>query len=316
MRPTLLITGADGFVGRALVESLLPDDRYDLHLLKRCEAAPHPSIGNNVVTHVSDLRDATTIRDTIRKLQPHAIIHLAAISPVSYSHLHDCEVVENNLIGTINLVRACRDYVPKLQHFLYAGTVEEYGATNDRPASELTLCRPNSPYSLSKFAGTQYVQYMQMAYGFPATILRATNTYGRRNNANYFIESVISQILRNPSGVITVGATHVTRDFMYIDDHVAAYLSVLDKPAKSIGEVFNFSTGDARRLKDVVTLIIGLTGFQGEVAENRISLRPLEIIDGSTSPKKALKVLGWRANWKLERGIQQTIRYWRGRTRL
>ncbi|MDG7011405.1 MAG: NAD-dependent epimerase/dehydratase family protein [Nitrososphaerota archaeon] len=310
-KPKLLITGGLGFVGSQLVRQLVAQDQYEVHPVERYVTGRYANLGRTVETHFVDLRDANSVRTVLKRVQPDVVVHMAAISPVSYSYEHPQEVIENNLMGTVNLAESCRELIPSFKHFVYAGTTEEYGATPERPAKETSRCIPNSPYSISKYAGSKYLEYMHLAYDFPATIIRCTNTYGRTNDTHFFIEKIVTQMIANPKGEVMMGDDEAIREFMYIDDHVGAYLSVLSQREKSIGEIFNFSTGKPLTLNEVIKLAARLTHFEGELAKHSIPKRPLDITDHSLNSDKARETLGWSANVPLETGLKKTIAFWR-----
>ncbi len=311
--PKLLITGATGFVGSHLVPRLIGEDQYEVHILERYVTGRYFNLRRDIATHFADLRDFATIRNEIKLLQPDVLIHLAAISPVSYSYDHPSEVIETNLLGTMNLLESCRQYCPDFKHAIIAGTTEEYGVSPNRPASEEALCIPNSPYSVSKHAASEYAVMMNKAYNFPATIMRATNSYGRKDDSHFFIEKAISQMINNSNGEVFLGEAGATRDFMYIDDHIDAYLNVLQNREKAIGDIFNFSTGNAKTLAEVTEEIVKLTGFRGQIVWNSIPHRPLDIIDHRINSQKARAVLGWTTKVSLDSGLAKTIEYWKSK---
>ena len=144
----VLLTGSTGFIGSNLVLRLRD---HEVHLLDRYVAGRLND--GDAATHILDLRDFPAVHALIESLQPEVVIHLAAISPVSYSYDHYEEVSKTNFNATVNLAEACIK-VPGFKHFITAGTTEEYGMTHDRPATEESRCFPNSPYSVAKHAAT------------------------------------------------------------------------------------------------------------------------------------------------------------------
>ena len=308
--PKLLLTGASGFVGKELLAKLMDQEKYEIHVLERYVTGRYSNLSRDVQTHFADVRDPSTLRNEIKLLQPDVVVHFAAISPVSYSYDHPNEVIETNFLGTVNLAEICRQNVTNLRHFIYAGTTEEYGVTPYRPANEETLCVPNSPYSVAKHAGTDYLRYMFLAYDFPATIVRCTNSYGRKDDNHFFIEKIISQMVTGRKQIL-LGDDQTVRDFMYVSDHVDAYLSVLEHREESIGEILNFTSDRPMKLNDVIKLIAKLANYEGEIIHGRIPRRPLDIENHLLDASKSKKLLGWIAKISLEQGLAWTISYWR-----
>jgi UDP-glucose 4-epimerase len=310
-KPKLLITGGLGFVGSQLIKQLVAQGDYELNVVERYVTGRYANLGRSVETHFVDLRDSNSVKSVLKHVQPDVVIHMAAISPVSYSYDHPQEVIENNLMGTINLAEGCREIVPSFKHLIFSGTTEEYGVTPERPAKETSKCIPNSPYAISKYAGTKYLEYMHLAYDFPVTVMRNTNTYGRTNDTHFFIEKIITQMISNPKGEVMLGDDEPIREFMYIDDHVDAYLSVLKQREKSVGEIFNFSTGKPMSLNEVIKLAAKLSGFEGELVKHSVPRRPLDILDHRLNSDKAKTLLGWSAKVPLDEGLKKTIAFWR-----
>jgi len=301
----VLVTGGSGFIGAELLPKLV-ELGHEVCSLERYVTGRYV-LGARTATVFGDLRDGFSIRKLVKDVQPEAVIHLAAISPVAYSYDHPQEVFEVNALGTINLAEACLREVPNFKHFLYAGTSEEYGNQDKFPVTEDAELRPNSPYSVSKVAADKYLQYMRAAYDFPVTVLRPFNTYGRKDNTHFVVERTITQMLQGKT--VRLGDPTPARDFIYVDDHVDAYLTCLNDP-KAKGEVFNFCTGRDITIKGLIGLISKLTGFKGKVQWNTIPARPLDIKKLVGSYEKAKKVLGWRPKYTLEEGLKKTIEFW------
>jgi nucleoside-diphosphate-sugar epimerase len=304
----VLVTGGSGFIGSHLIAELLKID-YDVYSLERYVAGRYVLGGQRMTKTVfADLRDLFTIRDLICKIQPDFVIHLASISAVSYSYDHPNEVLENELLGTINLAESCLRKATHFRQFLFAGTSEEYGNQETFPVKEDAELRPNSPYAVGKVAADRYLQYMHNAYDFPVTILRNFNTYGRKDNAHFVVERTITQMLKGK--VLMLGDSKPVRDFLYVDDHVNSYLTCL-KNEKAIGEVFNFCTGRGISIGQLVDLIKELTDFKGEVVWNTIPKRPLDIAKQVGDYSKAKKLLGWKPKYTLEEGLKLTVNFWK-----
>ena len=297
----ILVTGSTGFIGSHLTPRLRD---HEVHLLDRYVTGRLPPDNDNFV-HVLDLTDYTEVRSLIAKLKPEVVIHLAAISPVSYSYRHPLEVMDCNTMATVNLAEACVA-LPDFQHMISAGTTEEYGMTPDRPATEESRCVPNSPYSASKLAATAYLGYLHMAKNFPVTIIRSTNTYGREKDGHFFVEKTVRQMIAG--GDVSLGDPTPVRDFMYVDDHVDAYLRAMENRDASVGEIFNFSTGEYATVRQCAERIAKVLDYRGNISWNSIAERPLDIQDHRIDSSKAKRVLGWEAQVSFEEGITKTAR--------
>jgi dTDP-glucose 4,6-dehydratase len=275
-----------------------------LHVVERYVTGRYGTFGREVITHFLDLNDANVVRQMISRVKPDVLIHLASISPVSYSYDHPSEVLETNLLATVNLAEAC-SVVSGFSHMIYAGTSEEYGMATDRPVTEESGCIPNSPYSVSKYAGTKYLLYLNIAKQFPVTIMRATNTFGRTRDTHFFVERTLVQMLRG--GRVTLGDPRPVRDFMFVDDHVSAYLRVLAERDKALGQIFNFSTGSHATIEEYAERMSQIVGYRGDLVWNSIPERPLDIPDHRIDSNKAKRTLGWEAKIPFDEGVRKTI---------
>jgi len=305
----VLVSGASGFIGSQLVPKLVARG-YEVYLSERYVTGRYVlGAQKDLPTVFADLRDFQATRQAIREVQPEIVVHLAALSAVSYSYEHPQEVLETNFLGTVNLAEACLREVGHFAHFLFAGTSEEYGNNGvNLKTEESTLC-PDSPYSVSKVAADKYLNYMWDVYGFPVTILRPFNSYGRKDNTHFVVERAIKQALTSQQ--VRLGDPKPIRDFLYVDDHVNAYLSCLEQREKVRGQTFNFCTGHGVTVRELVEKIVRLTEFSGEVLWNTIPKRPLDIAELIGDPAKARKILGWRAEYDLDKGLELTVEYWR-----
>ncbi len=302
----ILVTGGSGFIGAELLPKLI-ELGHEVCSLERYVTGRYV-LGARTATVFGNLRDGFSIRKLVKDTQPEAVVHLAAISPVAYSYDHPQEVFKVNALGTINLAEACLREVSNFKHFIYAGTSEEYGNQDKFPITEEAELKPNSPYAVSKVAADKYLQYMRAAYDFPVTVLRPFNTYGRKDNTHFVVERTITQMLQGKA--VKLGDPTPTRDFLYVNDHLDAYLTCIDNP-NAMGGTFNFCTGREISIKELVELIAKLTGFAGEVQWGSIPARPLDIRKLVGSYEKAEKVLGWQPKHPLEDDVEKTIDFWR-----
>jgi nucleoside-diphosphate-sugar epimerase len=303
----VLVTGGTGFIGSHLIPKLMKES-HEVYSLARYVTGRYV-LGENVKTVFADLRDYHAVSKAVKTVQPETVIHLAAISPVSYSYEHPQEVVETNFNGTVNLAEACLRYIPHFKQFIFASTAETYGNQEKFPIFESAPQRPNSPYAVSKLACEKYLLYLRDAYDFPITIMRCFNTYGRKRNRHFVAERIITQMLegKNP---IRLGDPDVIRDLMYVEDHVDAYLTVLGNE-KAIGEVFNFCTEQGTSIKELASTIASILDWKGEIKWHSIPQRPLDIKCLVGSYEKARRVLGWKPKWSLKEGLEVCVEWWK-----
>jgi nucleoside-diphosphate-sugar epimerase len=255
----------------------------------------------------SDLTDYHYLAKMIKEISPEVVIHLAALTSVSQSFDRPQQYMEANVLGTINLAEINLKHNLSLKRFIMAGTPEEYGVQQFFPIKETASLNPNSPYAVSKVAATKYLLYLNRAYGFPVVISRHANAFGRKTGIFSqlgVIENIITQMLK--SSEVYVGK-NVMRDFLYIDDVMNWYESLLKSDC--VGEVYNAGWGASHSIEEVVNLIREYIHFKGQVHWNTLPTRPGEIPNMALDYSKAKKQLGWRPKVAFEQGIKLTIEY-------
>jgi nucleoside-diphosphate-sugar epimerase len=295
-----LVTGGSGFIASNLIRRLASEGN-EVHATERYVTGRYTKLP--ALIHYVDLSDYAGMRETLKSVQPDAIVHLAAKTSVAYSYTHASEVNETNFMATVNLVESARKVLPDIEHFVFAGTTEEYGLTKVRPVKETDAPLPNSPYSVSKLAASEYVLYMARAYGFPVSVTRCTNSYGRKGNRDFFVEKALSQMLGGST--VRLGDPRPIRELMYSSDHVEAYMKLIENGPT--GRAFNFSTEEPLSLTEIVEVMRRVTGFTGIVEWHTIPERPSDIMDHRIDATRAHDELGWSAKVRLEEGLRLTM---------
>jgi dTDP-glucose 4,6-dehydratase len=303
----VLITGGTGFIANELL-TRLKRNGYDLYNLERYEAGRF-SQQKEFPTVFGDIGDAASVKNILRELQPEILIHFAALTSVAYSYEHPIEVINTNLLGTINLAEACRTEVKNFKKMIFSSSVESY---KDTPGvlqdEEKTPQEPDSPYGVSKVAAEKYLLYLCRNRGFPVFILRQSNTYGRKKDANFVVETIISQMLRG--GPVNLGSPDPVRDFIYISDLIDFHMKLIESEIQS-EHVFNVGTSKPTSIKELANLIATETGYEGRLNWNVNPPRPREIKWLVVDNQKARTLLHWTPKIELREGIKKTIAGWK-----
>lgn len=304
-----LVTGSSGFIGRNLANKL-NDLGHEVYGLERYVAGRTIYGEKKFQTVFADLNDHFAIKQVIHQVKPQVVFHVGALSAVAYSYNHPIDVNETNYLATINLAETCMRE-DCLEHFLWAGTSEEYGNQNEFPLFEDAPLLPNSPYSASKVAADIYLNYLIETYNFPATIVRPFNTYGRINDTHFLVESIIKQMLTG--NTVNLGMKEPVRDLMYVSDHVNGYITCFEQPRESIGQVFNFCTGVGWSIPEIVANIALLLDWNGKVNWDTVPKRPNDIMTLIGSFDKAKHILGWTPQVNLNEGLKSIIQQMKDR---
>jgi len=313
MNKKVLITGAAGFIGSHLVETLVTagadvrafvryTSRGDIGLLRYLP----PDVLSKVEIISGDLRDPQAIQDAVKDQQ--IVYHLGALISIPYSYRHPYETAEVNLMGTLNILQACREN--KVERLIHTSTSEVYGTAQQVPINETHPLKGQSPYSASKIGADKLAESYYCAFDLPVVTVRPFNTFGPRQSSRAVIPTIITQALARKT--IHLGNTQSTRDFTYIEDTVSGFLSAGESTSPDIyGKVFNLGTGKEILIGDVASMVIKKIDptIEIELDENRLRPQNSEVFRLISDNSLAGKVLGWHPQYEFEEGIDRTIEW-------
>ncbi len=315
----VLITGIMGFIGSHLAGRLVEDGAEVYGVARRVANRNMDVLGNLLddVTLVSgDVSDYVSTRNAVKTVNPDVIFHLAALSPVRDSFERPFEYQQANYIGTMNVAHSLLELQdPQTRKVIAASTAEVYGIQANEPMKETLPLHPSSPYAVSKAAGDLYLQMMFTSFGLNGTIMRPTNSYGRKFDASFMVEYLVTKMLRGEK--IYIGSPDSVRDYMYVDDHVAGYVLALKNP-KANRQVYNVGTTVGVSNRELALLIAKKVGFDKKnIAFGSYPpgypYRPL-VSDQSSivlDSAKIRKELSWKPTVTLEEGIDKVIAYFK-----
>ena len=308
----MLITGVTGFIGSSLASRLV-EMGYKVYGLVR-----HTSSGRNVPSGVmkvfGDLTDYHSLVSVVRSVRPEVVFHVGALTPVSLSYDQPRVYAEVNYLGTVNLLEALRRHSHEsLVLVAVAGTTEMYN-TPYKIRNGIPF-RPESPYAISKVASVLYAEYVYRAYNMPTVVVIPTNTYGRAfvRQHHFFIEKLIVNMLLGKRR-IELGSPDCVRDWMFREDHVDAYIRILQTIMSNkdgvIGNRFYFGTGVGYTTRDTAKVVSEVVGWRGELVWNAFQ-RPSETMKIVVDYTKSSEVLGWEPKWNLRDGVRKAVEEWR-----
>lgn len=307
----VLVTGAGGFIGSHLVERLVAEgaqvrafvrynSRADVGLLK---LAP-PEMLAQLEIIGGDLRDEHAIRKAVEGCQ--VVLHLGALISIPYSYYHPVEVAQTNVIGTLNVLTACRE--AGVERLVHTSTSEVYGTARQVPISEAHPLQGQSPYSASKIGADKLAESFHCAFGLPVVTLRPFNTYGPRQSARAVIPAVITQALTQP--FIKLGNVNTTRDFTFVQDTVRGFMLAAQTPGVE-GKTINLGTGSEIRIGELVEKIVAKVNRSVEIQVEEERLRPeaSEVYRLISDNSQARETLGWLPEIGLDSGLDHTIQW-------
>jgi GDP-4-dehydro-6-deoxy-D-mannose reductase len=292
----VLVTGADGFVGRHLCGTLM--ERGDEVL-----ACGGPERGDGL-----DVVDGPAVLERFRTFNPDGVIHLAGVSSVSWSHQNLAETMKVNVLGATHVLEATRRLAPSAR-VLLIGSGEEYGRIEPgNPARELDTLAPVSPYAVSKTAAEAIGRQAFLAYGLQVILLRPFNHLGPGQSPHFVVPSFARQLLAIAASKgrrsVEVGDLTPVRDFSHVADVVDAYVLLLDRGRA--GEVYNVCSGRGLSIREILDLLQELAGTHAEVNVHPDRLRPAEIPWLVGDPNK-LEALGWRRKREVRDALREVL---------
>ena len=328
----VFITGADGFIGSHLVDTLID---YDANVHAFVRATSSGELKNirqhreDITVHRGDLRDKHSVDQALSAMEEHndtLIFHLAAQAHVGQSWERPYDTVDTNITGTLNLLQAVVDLDLDIEKFDTAGTSEEYGnispehrdnhefANDDRVVlSERSPVNPKSIYATSKLAADFLTMNYYDAYDLPGVTTRMFNNYGPRQDPRYITGTIITQALER--NVVELGNLTPRRDMCYATDGVRGHLHVALEGDP--GEQYVYGYGENISMREWTDLILEVgneNGYWGNPeilqAEDRFRPGDSDVEELLVGYEKLHEETGWEPKVEWREGIRHSISWY------
>jgi dTDP-glucose 4,6-dehydratase len=331
---TVLVTGADGFMGSHLTDALVGLGATVHAFVRANSSGALNNIGHlreHLKVHFADLTDRTSVDYLVRELKrapdrPY-VFHLGAQAHVGESWHRPYETVAANVLGTLNLLQAIVDWELELEKFDTAGTSEEYGNVREAVADhhdfddegslilhERSPINPKSIYATSKVAADFLTMNYFDAFEVPGVVTRMFNNYGPRQNPRYVTGTIVTQALAREE--IELGNLEPLRDFCFCTDGVRGHLTVA---AKGIpGDVYVYGQGENVSMQEWAEMILRIGEEHGfwpggrRLVTTQSRFRPgaSDVLALRVGHEKLTAETGWMPRVSWEDGILQTIRWY------
>lgn len=310
----VLVTGADGFIGSHLVESLIQQGIqvrafvfYNSFNSWGWLDSLSPQQMSQVEIFAGDIRDPYGVRNAMKGCD--VVFHLAALIGIPFSYHSPDNYVDTNVKGTLNVLQAAKDF--EASRILLTSTSEVYGTATYTPIDEKHPRQPQSPYSATKIAADSLGESFHRSFDLPITIVRPFNTYGPRQSARAIIPTLITQLLQGKSE-IKVGSLHPTRDLVFVKDTVEGFIRIAGSP-NTVGEDINIATSSEISIGDLANKLRSLTSSNAKYICDEQRLRPekSEVNQLLGCNKKLQRLTGWSPSVPLEAGLEETVKWFK-----
>ena len=304
LQKQVLVTGGAGFIGSELVRQL-SELKFKVIVFDNLTSGRKKYIENipNVKLVQGDISNRKLVQKVVKPAD--YIINLAALPFIPDSFFYPAEFFDVNTSGTINLVTACFKS-KKLKKFVHISSSEIYGSALTVPMSESHPTLPQSTYATSKLAADRAVFTLSKEHDFPSVIIRPFNSYGPRITQPYIIPEIITQLLRSNS--VKLGNIESERDFTYVSDTASGLISAMLRD-ECIGETINLGSGSSIKIKNIVKLTSKILNKKATIKIDKNRLRPLDVQKLLCDNKKARKLLKWKPEVSVEKGLEMTINW-------
>ena len=313
---SVLITGADGFIGSHLAENLVKKG-YKVKAFVMYNSfnswgwldSINNEVKNEIEVFMGDIRDPFCVKNAIKGNE--VVLHLAALIGIPYSYKSPQSYISTNINGTLNILEACKD--TSVQKLIHTSTSEVYGTAIKVPIDENHPLQAQSPYSASKISADQIAFSYYNSFELPVGIIRPFNTYGPRQSLRAVIPSIITQINSGMEN-IKLGALSPTRDFNFIDDTVSGFESAINNDSV-IGQAINIGSNFEISIGDTANLLINLMNREISILSDPIRIRPSnsEVERLFSDNSKAKKLLNWKPQYSgingFKKGLSKTIKW-------
>lgn len=309
---TVLVTGADGFIGSHLTQRLLEEGckvkafvyYNSFNSWGWIDTFPK-ELKNKLEIFAGDIRDPNGVRTAMQDVD--VVFHLAALIAIPFSYHSPDSYVDTNVKGTLNVVQAARDL--NTNRVLVTSTSEVYGTAQYVPIDERHPRQPQSPYSASKIGADCIAESFYRSFNLPITIVRPFNTFGPRQSARAVIPTIITQLL-NGATSLKLGDLTPTRDLLYVKDTVEGFVAIA-KCDELVGHDVNIATQSEISVGDLARKLVSQIGSDIKIEEDQQRLRPekSEVFRLFGSNQKLMEYTDWKPKYTLDAGLKETIEW-------
>jgi len=299
----ILVTGGAGFIGSHITDLLLKDG-HEVIILDNLSSGHQEQLNPKAHLIIGDIKNQEKTKEALGGID--LVIHAAGLIIVPESVEDPIKYCDNNVLGTVSLLKSMADNGVK--KIIFSSSACVYGTPANLPLYEDAPLAPDNPYGATKASIEAFLQAFNANHNFDVTILRYFNPYGpgelHQPETHAIPNLAKATIAKKPIPLYHKGEQ--IRDFIYIDDLAQAHVDVLKLTGFNI---FNLGTETGVKVKDVIDLIFEIVGYSVEI--NDLGKRPGDVQANYASSQKLAKAVGWRAKVDLKEGLKKTIDFYK-----
>jgi UDP-glucose 4-epimerase len=309
---TVMVTGADGFIGSHLAERLsalganvrafcLYNSNGSLGWLDEAD----PRVRASLDVRLGDIRDARFVEEACEGVD--TVFHLAALIAIPYSYHAPSSFIDTNVTGTLNILEGVRR--AGCRRLVHTSTSEVYGTPAVLPITEAHPLQGQSPYSASKIAADKLCEAYFRSFSVPVVTLRPFNTYGPRQSTRAVLPTMLVQLMAGKTE-IALGRLDPRRDLTYVSDTVEGFVKAGSAEGVD-GEEIHLGTGRTVSIAELFDIACAVLKRSARVVQDGARLRPgpSEVMVLLSDPAKARTRLDWQAVVTIEEGVAQTAQW-------
>lgn len=298
-----LVTGAGGFIGKRLVESL-DASGWEIHATVRpgTKAPEAFYLSEHIHVHEVDIADPEGMRSLLRNSKPEYVFHLAASLVASGSALPLEALIRSNVLGVANMLEAISE--TPVDSAIFMGSCLEYGPKS-QPITETELCVPIESYGVTKLTGTLLAQAAGRAKGLPVRIFRLFTPFGPGSQEGRLITEIVTRSLKNKP--LLLSHPTVSRDFIYVDDVVDLLIEASGRTDLPKGEIYNVGSGNSVTIEEAVVVAMQETKSVSSVKWNAVLKATYDADRWEADMSKTLNTFSWRPKHSFVEGMRKTI---------
>ncbi len=313
----ILITGSGGFIGSHLTEECVKRG-YKVKAFVHYNSfnsrgwLEYSKVIKDIEVIAGDVRDYDAVFNAMKGVD--TVLHLAALIGIPYSYVSPLAYIRTNVEGTYNILESARHQ--EVKNIIITSTSETYGTAQYVPIDEFHPAVGQSPYSASKIAADQLALSYHRSFNLPVKIVRPFNTYGPRQSARAIIPTIMTQIASGKKE-IKLGNLTPTRDFTFVKDTVSGFLAIAQSD-QLIGEATNIGMQQEISVGDLVKLIGSLMKAEIKIISDLQRIRPglSEVERLVCNNQKMIQATGWKPEYDLSRGLEETIHFMKDHSHL